>query len=91
MIVDTSEIFLDLFERNNLQTNPAKYQLIVFEEGNGLRTLAAHRANIQSFLSVKLLGVQIDHYLLFSEHISQLCIKAGRKINVLKGNAAYLK
>ena len=34
-------------------------------------------------LIVKLLGVQIDHFLLFTEHISQLCIKAGRKINVL--------
>ena len=32
---------------------------------------------------MKLLGVQPDQPLLFTEHISQLCIKAGQKINVL--------
>ena len=55
----------------------------MFEESNVERSLVVHRANIQLSSSVKLLGVQIDHSLLFTEHISHLCIKAGRKINVL--------
>ena len=64
--------------------NPTKFQLIVFEESNVERSLVVHGANIQSSSSVKLLGVHIDHSLLFTDHISQLCIKAGRKINVLR-------
>ena len=77
-LLNASEILLDWFQSNNLKANPTKFQLIVFEESN-----VVHGANIQSSSSVKLLGVQIDHSPLFTEHISQLCIKAGRKINVL--------
>ena len=76
-LLSASEILLNWFESNNLKANPTKFQLIVFEE-----SLVVHGANIQSSSSVKLLGVQIDHSLLFIEHISQLCLKAGRKINV---------
>ena len=82
-LLNASEILLDWFESNNLKANPTKFQLIVFEESNVERSLVVHGANIQSSSSVKLLGVLIDHSLLFTEHISQLCIKAGRKINVL--------
>ena len=81
-LLNASEILLEWLESNNLMANPTKFQLIVFEESNVERSLVVH-ANIQSSSSVKLLGVQIDHSLLFTEHISQLCIKAGRKINVL--------
>ena len=82
-LLNASEILLDWFQSNNLKANPTKFQLIVFEESNVERSLVVHGANIQSSSSVKLLGVQIDHSLLFTEHISQLCIKGGRKINVL--------
>ena len=71
------------FENNNLRANPNKFQLIVFEEANEERSLAIHGADLQSSSSVKLLGVQIDQSLVFTEHISHLCIKAERKINVL--------
>ena len=81
-LLNASEILLEWFESNNLNSNPTKFQLIVFEESNVERSLV-HGANIQSSSSVKLLGVQIDYSLLFTEHISQLCVKAGRKINVL--------
>ena len=84
-MLNASEILLDSFEGNNLKANPTKFQLIVFEESNVERSFVVHvhGANIHSSSSVKLLGVQIDHTLLFNEHISQLCIKAGCNINVL--------
>ena len=86
-LLNASEILLDSFEGNNLKANPIKFQRIVFEESNVERSFVVHvhvhGANIHSSSSVKLLGVQIDHTLLFNEHISQLCIKAGRNINVL--------
>ena len=40
---------------------------MVFEVSNVERSLVVHGANIQSFSSVKLLGVQIDYSLLFTK------------------------
>ena len=82
-LLAASDIMISWFENNNLQANPNKFQLIVFEEASEERSLAIHGADLQSSSSVKLLGVQIDQSLVFTEHISHLCIKAGRKINVL--------
>ena len=69
---------INIFENNNLKANPNKFQLIVFEEANEERSLAIHGADLQSSSSVKLLGFQIDQSLVLTEHISHLCIKAGR-------------
>ena len=33
---------------------------------------------------VKLLGIDIDYKLIFDQHISNLCRKAGQQLNVLK-------
>ena len=76
-LLDASEVMIHWFENNNLKANPTKFQLIVFDGTNKQRSLAILGAELQSSFSVKLLGVQIDQSLLFTEHISQLCIKAG--------------
>ena len=39
--------------------------------------------SIESQSCVKLLGVHVDNQLKFSRHISELCAKAGRKMNVI--------
>ena len=82
-LLDGSEVMIHWFENNNLKANPKKFQLIGFDGTNKQRSLAIHGADLQSSFSVKLLGVQIDQSLLFTKHISQLCIKTGQKINVL--------
>ena len=82
-LLDASEVMIHSFENNNLKANPTKFQLIVFDGTNKQRNLAIHGTDLQSSFPVKLLVVQIDQSLLFTEHISKLCIKAGRKINVL--------
>ena len=82
-LLDASEVMIHWFENNNLKANPTKFQLIVFDGTNKQRNLAIYGADLQSSFSVKILGVQIDQSLLFTEHISQLCIKAEQKINVL--------
>ena len=82
-LLDASEVMIHWFENNNLKANPTKFQLIVFDGTNKQRNLAIYGADLQSSFSVKLLGVQIDQSLLFTEHISQLCIKAEQTINVL--------
>ena len=69
-LLDASEVMKHWFENNNLKANPTKFQLIVFDGTNKQRNLAIHDADLQSSFSVKLLGVQIDQSLLFTEHIS---------------------
>ena len=82
-LLNASEILLDWFESNILKAHPTKFQLIVFEASIVEHIIVVHGANIQSPPSVKWLGVQIHYSPLITEHISQLCIKSGREINVL--------
>ena len=42
-----------------------------------------NNVSIESQPVVKLLGINIDCTLSFSTHISEICSKAGRKLNVL--------
>lgn len=74
---------LDWFQDNSLKANPSKFQLVVFDHEKDDRTFIVNGVTIHSTPTVKLLGIQIDNSLLFSKHVSDLCLKAGRKINAL--------
>jgi hypothetical protein len=77
---------LDWFDYNLMKANPAIGKKsfdhkIVFElKGN----------RIESENDVKLLGVTIDYELKFDKHISDICKKASRQLNVLKRIGKYL-
>ncbi len=53
-------------------------------------TIAVNNVNIEPARSIRLLGVTIDSSLKFSEHISNISIKAGRNLNALKRVAKSL-
>ena len=77
---------LKWFEENMMKANPEKFQYIVFDKNRKLNDqyyINVNNVAIKSKAMVKLLGVNIDCTLSFHEHISQLCVKAGRKINIL--------
>ena len=85
-LVEDSTRLIQWFADNKMKANPGKFQAIAV----GKRT---HSENICSNLgenivncedSVKLLGVTIDFKLDFDEHISNVCKKASRQLNVLK-------
>ena len=81
-----SSIMIDWFEANHLKANPSKFQYIVFNKSsnpNDVSVLNVKDNTIQAEQCVKLLGVTIDSKLNFSDHISELCVKAGRKMNVI--------
>ena len=73
------------FENNGMKANPDKFQIIFFDRYNAYKneciTLGNQTLNYQE--NVKLLGVHIDSQLNFNYHISEICKKAGYKLNEL--------
>jgi len=82
IIVSVNEI-IAWFERNHMQVNPDKFQCIVLGNVNNLGTLQIHGDTVILTNKVKLLGLDIDNKLNFKYHISKICQKAGRQVNVL--------
>ena len=68
-----------------MQANPSKFQ--AFITGNNCDisdiTFNVAGAEIPPSTSVNLLGVEIDNRLTFSNHISNICAKAGRQLSAL--------
>jgi len=71
------------FDTNFMKPNPSKFQFIVFDRVYEECFININEYVLQSQRSVKLLGIQIDAQLKFDLHISDICKKAGRKLNVL--------
>lgn len=76
------------YEENYLQANPDKFQMLTIN----LRNVDTNQQNQDIFLNgkvvknndqIELLGVKVDDNLNFSNHISDLCKKASRKVGVL--------
>ena len=65
--------------------NPDKFQLLMINSQNdkdqASLTINAHV--IESTADISLLRVNINEHLVFSKHISQLCIKASQRVDVL--------
>ena len=45
---------------------------------------------IKTSKSEKLLGINIDHFLTFNEHVSKLCKKASQKLHAIASISSYL-
>ena len=59
------------------------FQFILFGKDNNSTLTLLPGVTLVSLKVVKLLGVQPDFQLKFDEHVSLLCSKASRQINVL--------
>ena len=83
---NVSRIMFNWFDVNHMKANPSKFQYIVFQHSSidtVMNMINVNGVSIESQSCVKLLGVHIDNQLKFSRHISELCAKAGRKMNVI--------
>ena len=81
---ENSEFFyIEWFLVNHMKMNPSKCHLIV--SGNRNESVCANigQERIWEEQNVKLLGVTIDNRLKFENHISTLCLNAGRKLSAL--------
>ena len=67
------------YNDNYLIVNPDKFQLLMINsQDQASLTINAHV--IESTADISLLGVNIDKQLVFSKHISELCIKASQRV-----------
>ena len=80
-------VFMNWFKQNSLKANPEKFQSMLISshscDADGLM-IPVGNTIISSMERMKVLGITIDDKLNFSEHISNVCIKAGRQLNVLQ-------
>jgi ribonuclease P/MRP protein subunit RPP40 len=77
---------LEWFKLNHMKANPSKFQTIsVGADKNSKLSVTINNTDIKECDEcVKLVGVYIDKQLNFTKHIKEICIKAGRQLNVLK-------
>ena len=92
VIVDESIICIDWFKNNKIQAHPDKFQAIMLglQEFLNCKSLNLNGIEIKCEDSVKLLGVTFDYMLNFDIHVSNICKKAARQINVLLRLSKYL-
>ena len=80
-------VFMNRFKQNSLKANPVKFQtMLISSHGCDVDGLMINVQNttISCTEIMKVLGVKIDNKLNFAEHISDVCIKAGRQLNILE-------
>ena len=71
---------------NKMIANPDNFQVILLDKGrsdNANIEVEIGNKKISSTSSVKLLGVHIDHKLIFNEHINKICKSAGNQLNAV--------
>ena len=78
-----ASLAIEWFECNYMKLNESKCHFII--AGNRYEHLWAKvgQATISEQHTVKLLGVEIDDRLSFTDHVTSLCVKAGRKLTAL--------
>ena len=87
-----SKSLIEWFNLNKMQANPDKFQAMAI----GKKTISENISfNFDSVVikpdqEIKLLGVDIDYLLNFNTHISNICRKASRQLNVLKRIGKHL-
>ena len=83
---------IDWFTSNQMKTNPDKYQAIAIGKNTQSKNISFYLNGniIKTEDKVKLLGVTIDYELKFNSHITYICRKASRQLNVLKRMGKYL-
>ena len=66
-----------------MKVNPDKFNYIIFGKGNCINDIVICNKVIKSQDIVKILGLHLDRKLTFTSHVTNLCQKAGRKVQVL--------
>ena len=64
-----------------MKANPGKCHFIT-SESKGL-VINVKNNQITNSMCGKLLGIKMDHKLIFNAHIDEICKKAGQKMNAL--------
>ena len=88
-LVHDTQILIKWFNDNYFKMNIDKCHLIITKhEDNIFANIGGHI--LPALKSVKLLGVQIDNNLDFSEHVSNICKKVSKKLHALQRVSHYM-
>ena len=82
-----TEILKKWSKENSLEANPTKFQSMLISSKGEKETnlsLVIDGIEIDPANNIKVLGITIDQCLKFNKHISDMCSKAGRHLNVLQ-------
>ena len=92
VLVSESTKAISWFGDNKMQANPDKFQAIMLgvDGHENCTSLFIGGSEIKCEDSVKLVGVTFDFMLNFETHVSDICRKAARQINVLLRIGKYL-
>lgn len=71
------------YRENLLQGNPSKYLAMITSNDSTQRGVQIDNFIVRPMEKLKILGVLFDRNLLFSNHISTVCKKAGMRVSIL--------
>ena len=91
-LLQTRRVVIQWFDFNLMQANPKKLQAILLGKRghDGCEDFTVRGITIKCKDSVKLLGVTFDYLLNFNLHVSNICKKGAKQINVLLRLSKYL-
>ena len=87
-IKDKARCVFNWFSANYFKANPNKSHFLL--TSNEQVNLNLDDLIIKTSKSEKLLGINIDHFLTFNEHVSKLCKKASQKLHAIARISSYL-
>ena len=85
-----SELAISWFKNNYMKINTDKCHLIIAGHKHEHIWAKLEDNKIWEENEVKLLGIKIDNELKFDNHVTDICLKAGRKLSVLTRMVKYL-
>ena len=88
-IEDKAGCVFNWFSAHYFKANPKKSHF--FSTSNKQVNLNLDDLIIKTSKSEKLLGINIDHFFTFNEHVSILCKKASQKLHAIARISSYLK
>ena len=85
---DTGENLIKWFSDNQMKLNTDKCHVLLNSQGPN--TIKIGNLCIKNSSCEKMLGINFDYKLKFTNHIGEICKKASRKLNVLARIIAYM-
>ena len=85
-----SELAIAWFEMNNMKFNTDKCHLLISGNKNEYMWAKLDEDIVWGSNDVELLGVTIDNNLRFDKHVSNICLKANRKLSALTRVAKFV-
>jgi len=77
-------VAVNWFRDNDLMANPKKSQAMVLGAGKHDFCFVAKKTVIDEYDNINLLGINLDNHVKFNKHISNICKRVNKQLQVLK-------